>query len=177
MLKTASRLILGGLLFFIGAVPARAGIGDAYDVFVFKPYLERGYNTRLGWQGWPVSAEDPHLYLYSADNLRLLTELEYLFANGRIHTQTFKLYLPKGQLGPAEWAELEYFALEASQNRISPLELHTLVQHACTGEWLMHGLHVSLIVETSATWLRISSQGGAAAAAWETCRKKLVIPK
>lgn len=167
------------MLFGLSAgLPARAQIGAPYSVIGFKPYLERGYNTRLGWQGWPVTAEDPHLYLYSQDNLRLLTEMEYLRANGLIQTQIFKVYQPAGQLGAQEWAELEYFALESSRNRVGSDELHAMVARDCKGEWrLADGLYLSLIPDTGATWLRVSSSGSAGAQPWKDCLARRVLAK
>ncbi|HEY9839937.1 MAG: hypothetical protein ACAI44_05295 [Candidatus Sericytochromatia bacterium] len=175
MFKPAYRLF-GMLALFVCLLlqtsEARASVGAAYSVFGFRPYLERGYNTRLGWQGWPVTAADSHLYLYSADNLRMLSEMEYLYADGLIHTQLLKIYQPAGGLGDQEWNELEYFALEASGNRLGSAQLHGLVSKQCQGEWRQGPNFITLISERTATWLRISDHGSPAAPPLEQCLKR-----
>lgn len=161
MKSLTSRLSLGGLL-LLWCAPAFGAIGGEYSLLSFKPWLDRGYNTRMGWQGYPVSTADPHLYLHTRGSQALLSELEYLSSNGRIHTQIFKVYGPAGRLDAQHWRELEYFAFEAGGGSLDPQMLKSWVAHStCHGERRHGGFYMTLIVDPKATWLRISDHGSA----------------
>ncbi len=173
---TTSRLVPGGLLLFLSlssvfALPAQAAIGDRYSLQSFKPYLERGHNTRLGWQGQPVKIDDPHLYFYSRESLALLAEHEFLFSQGQIHTQTMKVYAAAKGLDARQWRELEYFALEASAGRLDTATLHALVEKNCQNQWQIGALTVTFINEPKTLWLRISNRQSADARPIQDCLK------
>ena len=91
------RQLILGIAFavtLLGASPlAQARVGAPYSLDSMRPYLERGYITRLGWEGWPISAEDPHLYLYNRQTLTRQAELEFGLQNNQIVSQTLKLSL------------------------------------------------------------------------------------
>lgn len=171
--STGRLLLLGGLLLCVFLKPAQAAVGGAYSIRSFGPWLERGYNTRLGWLGHPVGITDPHLYLHAPGTQALIGELEYLHAGGRIHTQLLKVEAPGGRPGPAAWQELEFFVLEAGSERLDSAVLHTLINKDCQGEWRHDsGLYLSLVRERSAIWLRISDQGTSGAQAFAACSRR-----
>lgn len=147
-------------------------MGGNYSLLGFKPYLDRGYNTRLGWQGQPVNATDPHLYFYARESLALLAELEYLQSEGRVHTQILKVYAPRTGLTARHWQELEYFALEASGGRLDTDTLHALIDKNCQKEWRHGSLSVALVVEPQTLWLRISDRLSEGLPALNSCLGK-----
>jgi len=161
------------LLFLLG-FPAHAQIGAIYSLDSFKPYLERGYNTRIGWQGGPVHAEFPHLYLHSSESLKLLAELEFGHSNGRIHTQLIKLQQALKQISSQERQELLWFALEASGGKLQPSELQHLLETPCLGEWQVitpqQTLYVTFFTDQQSTYLRFSERGRSSTPKLSQCR-------
>lgn len=156
--------------------PVRAEIGSPYSLLSFRPFLEKGYNTHLGWQGWPVSIEDPHLYRHAPRTHALLAEVEFgLDARNRIHTQILKWYQPLSELSEEARIHFVWFGLEASQQGISEAELRKLVESACQREFQVHreegsDLFVTLLGDSSASYLRISRRGNASAPDLNNCQ-------
>lgn len=174
MLQTARSHLFGGVLFtflLLSQQPLWAAVGAKYSFQSFKPYLAREYNTLLGWQGQPVSLEDPHLYLHSGSSQRLLAELEFVQAGGLIRTQTLKLYPQQAQLQDVEFQEILYFALEASHHQLDQNQLKKLLNANCQGEWRLGTLFLTLMLERQAIWLRLSAQGSAQSKEISSCRQ------
>ena len=165
MWKQAYRCLFSGMLlsFFclLVASSASAAVGDMYSLQAFRPYLARQYNTRLGWQGYPVKLDDPHLFWYDRLSLKPLAELEFLSLQGRITTQTLKVNLPYQKIKDAALQEFAYFALESSHNQLNHELLQTMMRNKCQGQWQYKHLVVSLILDKKSTWLRISNQRSA----------------
>lgn len=165
--------LLAALLFGVSSAgPAWAKLGSPYGVLSFQAYLERGYNTRLGWRGWPVTAEDPLLLLHEARTGRVLAEAAFLHDNQRIHTQILKLYQPMDQLTETSQRELSWFALEASAGQFQAEHLRNMLQRRCRGEWrVTPQLFVSLSGDRQSTWLRFSQRGNASRPSLQNCLK------
>lgn len=160
MFRPAHFGVLVCLFFACWPVPVRAQIGQPYGFESFQPFLDRGYNTRLGWQGYPVNTQQPWLYLHAPHKRSLLAELEFGQHGGRIHTEVLKLYLAPGQ-GNTH-SEAIWFLSHASAARLSLREIEGLLQKNCPGEWRVPGtspLFVSLLRDKDSLYLRVSQQG------------------
>lgn len=154
--------------------PVWAQVGSPYALSSFKPYLERGYNTRLAWQGWPVELSDPHLYLHDAQSLALEAEVEFGVVQGQIQTQIIKVYQPATELSLRNRQELVWFALEATQRQFSEPDLERLLEKKCFREWRLSDLKasplfVTLYSDREASYLRFSSQGSSQAPPLSLC--------
>ena len=162
------------LLFFLLQIPAHAELGSTYTLLSFTSFLERGYITRLGWQGHPISSEDPHIYLHDSKSLALLAEVEFGLSQGVINTQILKIYQPLDKLSVFSKKELSWFALEASKQSITQEQMEDLLRHKCQGEWKFSQftsspLFVTLYSDREATFLRISKRGSAKAVPASQC--------
>lgn len=157
---------------FVGFWPryASAQIGQPYGFESFQPFLDRGYNTRLGWQGRPVDTQQPRLYLHTPHKLSLLAELEFSQRGGLIHTEVLKLYLASDQSNTHP--EAIWFLSHASHARLGLRHIEGLLQKNCYGEWRVPGaspLFVSLLRDKESLYLRLSQQGQADAPFVERC--------
>ncbi|MBF2054899.1 MAG: hypothetical protein IGS03_15745 [Candidatus Sericytochromatia bacterium] len=149
---------------------ASARIGQSYGFESFQPFLDRGYNTRLGWQGRPVDTQQPRLYLHSAQKLSLLAELEFSQRGGLIHTEVLKLYLAPDQSNTHP--EAIWFLSHASHARLGLRQIEALLHKKCYGEWRVAGaspLFVSLLRDKESLYLRLSQQGQANAPPVDRC--------
>ncbi|MGV3524474.1 MAG: hypothetical protein ACO1RX_09625 [Candidatus Sericytochromatia bacterium] len=174
MHSQASRwYLLAALLFGVSSTgPAWAKLGSPYGVFSFQAYLERGYNTRLGWRGQPVTAEDSLLILHEGRSGRVLAEAAFLHHPQGIHTQILKLYQPLQQLSSFSQRELRWFALEASGGQFQAEQLQQMLKRRCRGEWrIKEQLFVSLSSDRQHTWLRFSQRGNSRSPHLATCLK------
>lgn len=136
-------------------MPLQAELGQPYNLLSFQPYLERGYNTLLGWQGWPVSPDDPHLYRYTP-HWAPFAEVEFSHVGGQIQAQTLKLSQPKGKLTPQGQQELLWFALEASRRSLHPDQLNRLLNSPCEGIWQMGNYQLSFLMDHEAHYLKVA---------------------
>ena len=136
---------------------AQAKVGAPYSLKSLLPYLDRGYTTRLGWEGWPITAEDPHLYRYDPQTLVRQAELEFGVQQGLIVSQTLKLIVPEAEVGPRLLAELNSFVREASQNSLSVIDLKPLLAHHCVGQWrLKQNWAVMYFRKSTELYLKVS---------------------
>lgn len=161
MWKQAYRCLFSGMLllfFAFNIKPARAEVGALYSLQAFQPYLARQYNTRLGWQGYPVKIDDPHLFWYDRLSLKPLAEIEFSHSQGRILTQTLKMNIPSREIKDLLWQEFIYFGLESSRNQLTQELLQTMIRNRCQGQWQYKQFFISLILDKKSTWLRVSNQ-------------------
>lgn len=170
MFRPVHSVVLVCLFAGFWAVPAQAQIGQPYGFESFQPFLDRGYNTRLGWQGRPVDTQQPRLYLHTPHKLSLLAELEFGQRGGLIHTEVLKLYLSAGQSNAHP--EAIWFLSHASDARLGLRQIEGLLQKNCYGEWRVPGaspLFVSLLRDQDSLYLRLSQQGQAQVPAVDHC--------
>lgn len=170
------QLVLGVALAvsFLGASPlAQARVGAPYSLDSLRPYLERGYITRLGWEGWPITPEDPHLYLYNRQTLARQAELEFGLQNGQIVSQTLKLALSQAELDPFAQAEINSFLREASQSQLSINTIRPILERNCPGHWqLAKGWVVSYYRENRLLFLHVSQGSATQAKALNQCQSR-----
>ncbi len=160
---------------FLGASPlALARVGAPYSLESLRPYLERGYTTRLGWEGWPITTEDPHLYLYDRQSLVRRAELEFgLINNSQIVSQTLRLTLAPGELSPFAQAEINGFLREASHNQLSINDLKPIFAQDCPGQWRLRGTWaLSYLREATDLYLKLSQEEAPRAKPIHQCHQR-----
>lgn len=163
------------LLFFLCQMaPAQARLGAEFSLTNLQSFLERGYITRLGWQGWPITL-DPHLYLHDKRTLAIIAELEFSVQHHHIDTQILKIYQPLKKLSENSRQELFWFALEASNRFVSEDLMKKLFDQNCQGEWRIpeftsYPLFVTLYSDRDVTYLRFATHGSVNAPALSQCQ-------
>lgn len=174
-MKFFASLILFSLVWG-STLPAMSQLGTPFSMETFKPFLARRYNTLLGWQGRPVSLEDPHLYLYGSEGkeAQLVASVEFGLRGKNIESAVFKLHRPYAQLGFRESQELNWFLVLLTRSQVTPQDVkHAFAKaKACRSSefQLAPGVgYLTVYSDYQSTYVRVSQRGSARAPQLSTC--------
>jgi hypothetical protein len=171
--------LFASLIFFSlvwgSTLPALSQLGTPFSMKTFKPFLDRGYNTLLGWNGRPVTLEDPHLHLYASEGKRLFASVEFGLRQKEIETVVLKLNQPYAKFGFAEDQELDWFLLLTTQAQITPKQVKTAFakRKPCnSSEFKLDtapARYLTVYSDYQSTYVRVSQRGSAKAPQLERC--------
>lgn len=174
-MKRIASLILFSLVW--GSMhPAWSQVGTPFTMETLKPFLQRGYNTLLGWRGFPVTLEDPHLYLHDSHSRRLLASIEFGLQQQRVEQMVLKLTRAFAQLDYAEAQELNWFLVLSSNSRVTPRDVQAAFasQNKCPGTSFRLGqkpeLWLTVFSDYQSTYVRVSRQGSLQAPLLAACQ-------
>jgi len=148
-------------------LPALSQLGTPFSMESFKPFLARRYNTLLGFQGRPVSLEDPHLYLYGSEGqaAQLVASVEFGLNGKTIESALLKLNQPYDKLGYRETQELNWFLVIATRSQVTPQH----VKMAFAKRQVCHGSefrldagpahYLTVYSDYQSTYIRVSQRG------------------
>lgn len=156
MLRPFSLVIIFVLL---PQLAAQARLGQPYSIDTFQPYFQRGYNTLLGWKGYPVQLTDPHVYLYQKGSARPKAQVEFLYRNQKIHTEILKLFQNFKRLDFEARQELNWFLLTSTDGKVNQQHLHKMQQESCATGYLAP-YYLTLYTHSEETLLKISLHQG-----------------
>ncbi|PIQ23563.1 hypothetical protein COW36_13910 [bacterium (Candidatus Blackallbacteria) CG17_big_fil_post_rev_8_21_14_2_50_48_46] len=151
-------------------------VGTPFSMQSFKPFLERNYNTLLGWKGQPVSLDDPHLYLYESQTNRVVAEIEFGLTGQKIEQMLLKIPKAYEQFGFVEHQELRWFLVLASKAQITPADVKRAFQFQkkCRTQEYRMGLnpelYLTVLSDYQTTYLRVALKGAAQAPQLGACR-------